>query len=244
MTQRTDATEVAVIGGGIAGLATAAYLARRGYAVAVYERASTPGGRAATHAHDGYRMNLGPHALYREGEGSRVLKELGVRFTGGVPPVNGSLALDGGRAHTLPGGFVSLLTTSLFGAADKLEAARFLASFPRVEADVLQRTSVADFLGRTLRQPGVRRLVEALFRLSTYANDPARMSAGTAVAQLQLALKAGVIYVDGGWQTLVDGLRDEAEARGARVITGAGVAAVEHDGAVRAIRLRDGRRVP
>src|SRR5437899_239644 len=57
--------------------------------------------------------------------------------------------------------------------------------------------------------------------------------AGAALRQLQLALAKNVTYVDGGWQTLVDGLRHAAAAAGVRVVAGRRITRIEHDGAVR-----------
>ena len=51
---------VAVIGGGIAGLATAALLAREGYAVTLLEQRTSLGGRAGSWEHDGFRFDTGP----------------------------------------------------------------------------------------------------------------------------------------------------------------------------------------
>jgi phytoene dehydrogenase-like protein len=51
------------------------------------------------------------------------------------------------------------------------------------------------------------------------------------------------LYLDGGWETLVTGLRRAAETAGVRVLTGARVEAIECDSAkgnVRAVRLGDG----
>ncbi|WP_431218262.1 phytoene desaturase family protein [Leifsonia xyli] len=54
------AKRVAVIGGGIAGLASAALLAREGYAVTLLEQRATLGGRAGSWEHDGFRFDTGP----------------------------------------------------------------------------------------------------------------------------------------------------------------------------------------
>src|SRR3954453_5692283 len=54
------ARRVAVIGGGIAGLATAALLARDGHHVTLLEQKATLGGRAGSWEHDGFRFDTGP----------------------------------------------------------------------------------------------------------------------------------------------------------------------------------------
>lgn len=65
--------DVAIVGGGIAGLAAAVYAARSGRAVVVFEQGAHAGGRATTRVTGGYHFNQGPHALYLGGEGRRIL---------------------------------------------------------------------------------------------------------------------------------------------------------------------------
>jgi len=69
------------------------------------------------------------------------------------------------------------------------------------------------------------------------------LSAGVAVQQLQQAVRAGVLYLDGGWQSLVRALGEAAREAGAVVTTEADVAAVETSGTVTGVRLADGTRV-
>jgi phytoene dehydrogenase-like protein len=239
MTQ-TATTDVAVVGGGLAGLAAATYLARAGRKVALFEKSRMLGGRAATHSSGDFRFNIGPHALYRSGPGFKVLQELGVKFTGALPSASGAYAVDNGVKHALPGGFVSLLTTGLLRVPGKLETARLLGSLKKIDADALQRLTVRHWLDASIRQPDVRRLLQALFRVATYANAPERQSAGNAVEQLQGALGSGVLYLDGGWQTLVDGLRGAAEAAGVRIVAGSRVESIDCDTAVHGVHLVDG----
>jgi phytoene desaturase len=51
---------VVIIGAGVGGLATANLLAKAGYEVAVYEKNSSPGGRAGILEIDGFRFDTGP----------------------------------------------------------------------------------------------------------------------------------------------------------------------------------------
>jgi phytoene dehydrogenase-like protein len=67
------------------------------------------------------------------------------------------------------------------------------------------------------------------------------VSADVFLERLLQTARHPIHYVDGGWQTLVDGLREVALAAGVRLVTSAGVSSVEvRDGSVHSIRLHDG----
>lgn len=53
-------TKTVIIGGGIAGLATAALLAKEGHNVTIFERGDRVGGRAGTVEREGFRFDTGP----------------------------------------------------------------------------------------------------------------------------------------------------------------------------------------
>src|SRR4030095_14803040 len=161
-------------------------------------------------------FNLGPHALYAGSHGTALLRELGVAFTGTKPSASGAFAVARGAKHALPGGFLSLVTTGLFGLPAKLETARLLGSIGRIDPQPLARGSMREWIDRNVRPPHRRPPVGAWVRVATYSNDPERMSAGAAIAQVQGALSSGVLYLNGGWQTLVDGLRAAATDAGGR----------------------------
>src|SRR6266481_4178819 len=96
-------TDVVVIGGGLAGLTAATYLARAGRKVTLFEKARDLGGRAATTVKGDFSFNLGPHALYQGGAGIKILRELSIFFTGRPPAVSNGYAVDRGVLHTFPG---------------------------------------------------------------------------------------------------------------------------------------------
>ncbi|MBM4268678.1 MAG: FAD-dependent oxidoreductase [Deltaproteobacteria bacterium] len=229
--------DVLVVGGGLAGLSAAACAARAGAKVVLFEKAGTLGGRGGTQERDGFLLNQGAHALYAAGPGRGVLKELGVATPGRKPSAAVGYLIDGGAKHTFPGGFLSLLSTDVVSWPAKLEVARILATLPRLDASAWDAVSVDDALERLVRREEVRNLLRALIRLSTYGNDPKRQSAGAALAQLQLALSANVLYIDGGWRTLVDGLRGVAERAGVRIVSGVRVEHLESNGATVDVRV-------
>src|SRR5438132_13001178 len=83
---------VVIVGGGIAGLTAAALLGKAGVPAILFEKSTTPGGRAATRERHGFLFNLGPHALYRAGVLHETLKALNVEVRGRVPSANGGFA--------------------------------------------------------------------------------------------------------------------------------------------------------
>ncbi|MCW2236422.1 phytoene desaturase family protein [Azospirillum canadense] len=60
---RAGDNKVAVIGGGLAGLASAVVLAARGHSVVLFERNAWLGGKAAVLEEDGFRFDMGPTIL-------------------------------------------------------------------------------------------------------------------------------------------------------------------------------------
>jgi phytoene dehydrogenase-like protein len=242
METRFTQTDVVVVGGGMAGLIAAGYLARAGVAVTLFEKASTLGGRAATQTSDGYRFNRGIHALYTGGAASSVFQELGISYRHGSPKE--TFGLRQGRFHILPSSPLELLRSDLLSTLDKLELARMFVVLPGLDARALARLSVQEWLQSAVRRPAVRQLLAALAKTSVYSASLDLVSAEVFVDKLQRSLAHPVHYVDEGWQTLVDALRQVAEQAGARIATGIHVEAVEHQaGRVRGVRLRDGKLV-
>jgi phytoene dehydrogenase-like protein len=240
---RSSQSDVVVVGGGMAGLTTACYLARAGVDVTVFEKASYAGGRAATRESDGFLFNRGGHALYTGGAGSRILEELGVSYDYGIP--KDTFVLQGGKLSPFPADPLGLLRTDFLDAGDKLALFRFFVAVSRAKPGALARTSVQEWLDGRVRRPQLRRVITAFARTFVYSTALDLVSAEMFVERFQRSLRHPIHYIDGGWQVLVDGLRAAAERAGARVVSGTGVEAVQLVGdRVMGVRLRDGSLVP
>jgi phytoene dehydrogenase-like protein len=157
-----------------------------------------------------------------------------------VPDPGRALLLAASATYRLPLGLGSLLASRLLTLREKWRLAGLLARLGRLDTQRLNGVPLRDWLRQTAGAGNLAGLLEALFRVSTYANDPEALSAGSALEQLRLALAGNVWYLDGGWQTLIDGLRDRALSRGAEVRVGARASAVRRtEGGVR-VYLADG----
>jgi len=223
-----DRYDVAVIGAGLAGLAAAASAAETGRHVLVLD-AHRPGGRAAVDVRNGYRFNRGPRALYIGGPGSDVLDHFGVRTdTGGIPPTDAIRLRHGGELHVQPTGVGSLLRSSLLSTREKAQTARLLGGLSRIDPSKLTGTTVREWIDGSA-SGRVAELVEMLVRIATYSNAPDEMDAGAAATNVKAAMQAGVRYLDGGFQSLVDGLAAAAVGLGVELRTNAGIHRIEPD---------------
>jgi phytoene dehydrogenase-like protein len=231
--------EVVVVGGGLAGLTASLLLARGGKRVCLVERAPQLGGRAITQRQDGYALNLGPHALYRGGHAMRILRKLGITPQGGLAPTRG-YAGRGEELFRLPSGPGALLATRLLSGMKKAQALSVLASLPLRKPRTLEGQTVSEWLHPMPLE--VRQLMETFIRLSSYANAPARQDAGAALRQLAMAVRAGTLYLDDGWQSLVEALTSAAEAAGVEIRKGS-VTRVLHDEQAQGVLLASGETI-
>lgn len=225
----TTTKDVLVIGGGLAGLTAAATASASGADVLVVE-AHNPGGRARVTERAGFTFNHGGHALYVGGEGFQILRRLGVQPQGAAPPLDTYQLLIDGRLHRMPTGATSLLRTTALGKRSKATLAKLLAKMPRLDPSASSDVSVEDWLGDQDLRDDALGVLRALIRIGTYSATLDDLSAGAAIQQLQRATAKGVLYLDGGWAQLIDGLRRQVEVRsGAAVesISDAGPGGVE-----------------
>ncbi len=226
MTEHTR--RVVVIGAGLAGLTAAATAARAGARVTLLEAREHDGGRARTRAVDGFLLNQGAHALYRGGPAWEILTEFGIVPEGRSPDATRGWGVRAdGRFGVLPGSLTSLVRSPLVAPRAKLELASVLARPERLPASVPPGASMQQWIDGRMHHPDARALVALLSRVATYCGDLDRLDAAAGVAQVVQAITHGVVYLDRGWQQLVDALHTTAAGAGVTISTSAKVDAIE-----------------
>ncbi|WP_310831689.1 phytoene desaturase family protein [Paenibacillus pedocola] len=204
--------DVIIIGAGIAGLTASIYLAQAGRSVLLLDKGAHPGGRAASTEMSFARVNLGAHALFKSA--LPILQEVGVTPAGAAPKPPGSLLFEGAGGVSKPLPLAQLLLGSFLKWHEKTQLLRFYSRLLTTDTSALHKVSLQAYLESQISSPRVRNVVLALVRLSTYCDDPGLISAGAVIEQLK---HGQVLYVDGGWQTLIHQLTEQAQKAGVSI---------------------------
>lgn len=222
-----DRYDTAVVGGGLAGFIAAIQLAKAGQAVTLIEKSGRWGGRAITNKKNEIYLNLGGHALYQAGPAYSILKELGVNLEGGKPASH-IHTIWNNQSLPLLAGPASLLSSKLLTWAAKVNFIRLMMKIKLLNPNQIEAGSVRAWAETEIKDPMVRHIFYALCRTSTYTHDPDHQLAGPALAQIQRSLQ-GVLYLNKGWQTIIDQLKVKAEQAGVRLVSGKSVTEIIHE---------------
>lgn len=239
--------DVIIIGAGLGGLFAATTLAARGLNVALLERSPRLGGRArAKHTHDAW-INQGPHALYRGGPAFAALSSLLGEIKGRAPINQGRIWSPGVGASAvdempMPYHLGHLLASGRWSAKER---SAMIKTFAKISMINLSRLDADQSFGHWLSAQAlparVERFFSAVATVATYCAEPAPLPQVSVLRQLGRVFKQGVLYLDGGWQRLVDGLEHKARARGVTIQLGAKVSAINRREHAHEVLLGDER---
>ena len=223
--------DVAIVGGGIAGLAAAYELSRRGRSFVVLESAPRAGGVIFSEEYDGFTIDGGPDSLLiQKPEGIALCQEIGLgdRL---VPTQLPRLAYiqRGGRLHALPAASVLGIPTrvgpfvrsSLFSWAGKMRmGAELFVPARRDDAD----ESIGAFMTRRFGREATTYLAEPLLA-GIHAGDVDRLSVRSLFPRFVEAERThgsllrsfhrrrpGPVPVDGAFKSLPGGLSEMIRA--------------------------------
>jgi oxygen-dependent protoporphyrinogen oxidase len=204
---------VAVLGGGIAGLAAAHRLAERGLAPVLFETGARLGGALATERRDGFTMELGADSILTEKPWAVALAErigFAGRLVGTRAGERRTWVVRAGRLAPLPEGFMLMAPTDLAALA-RSPVFSWRGKLRMVLDLVLPRgperpdESLADFVRRRLGQEALERVAEPLVG-GIYSADPERLSLAATMPRFR--------EIERTHRSLVLGLRATAAARG------------------------------
>ncbi|MDO8794292.1 MAG: protoporphyrinogen oxidase [Vicinamibacterales bacterium] len=175
-----------IVGGGIAGLAAAYELNRRGASFVVLERASRPGGVIVSEELDGFTIDAGPDSLLiQKSDGIKLCQELGLgdRLVSTLPPRLGFIQRRG-KLYSLPAASVlgiptrigPFVRTGLFSWRAKLRMGAELF-VPRRGGANGSDESIGAFMTRRFGREATTYLAEPLLA-GIHAGDVDRLSLG------------------------------------------------------------------
>jgi phytoene dehydrogenase-like protein len=229
----TKRVRVAVVGGGLAGLAAAVTAQWGGADVRLFEARTDTGGRARSKVAGAFTFNQGAHALYKTGRALEVLRGFGIEPTGGEPDIARSFGVAGSVLGRLPAGPITLLRSPWVSGFGKLELASFMAKLSRLKPAAAAGRTFNEWLNAEVKSEEVRRVARTVARTSTYSAEFDQIDAGAALAGVQGGM-VGVLYLDGGWNQLVTALRSRVTS-----VEHAKVDRIERSGAQWIVRLDD-----
>jgi protoporphyrinogen/coproporphyrinogen III oxidase len=216
---------IAVIGGGISGLAVAIELQKWCEPCVVFDPGSQPGGFVHTRYQDGFLLELGPNTIFADQEIRDYIKYLDLEQEIIKPRGSGRnrFIYRNGRYHKLPSNPLSLLTSGLLSFRAKAAIFNEL----RKKSDAPENETIRSFIERRFSKE-IADYLAAPFISGIYAGDISRLQVSETFPALienerqygsvikgfiknKSAGKKESLYFKGGMQTLTDRMAEKVK---------------------------------
>lgn len=218
----TTPSRIAVVGGGITGLATAHFLRKRGAAgrIVVFESSDRFGGNIRTEHHGELTLDVGADAwVTTKPQATRLAEELGLGKELIVTPEKnrkvfiagdrGLIPVPRGLVLGIPTTLESIVKTKLFSLRGKARIAAEVA-IPRRELRGDEDESISEFVTRRLGREACDRIVAPLLG-GIFSGDADELSIRAGVPQL--------VKLEQEYGSLIRGARAQQRARAAQGMT-------------------------
>ncbi len=224
--------KVIVVGAGLAGIGTAALLAKDGFSVTVYEKTQTIGGRAVCKKMGDYWLDSGFHSLRRadKGPAAIVLEKLGKRiefatkYSEGVIPKT----YDNGKLVDTPLSVGQLLLRyPMLTFMQKMRMMMLIQKIKKTPMEELDQMTVAELLtSANISDKNIIAHIKQMIAIAYYCEpDLEKISAGE-MARYLADWPYDVGFPKGGWKQVIDKLQEAIVENGGIIRTGKEVKAI------------------
>ncbi|MGQ9721257.1 MAG: phytoene desaturase family protein [Candidatus Jordarchaeum sp.] len=210
--------DVAIVGGGSAGLSAGAILAKDGFKTLVLEEKLRVGGRGNSFEYKkGYIVDFGIHALRLadEGAAAKVFDRIGEKLEIVEPEIQKLYYKE--EWTDLPLSVNKLSTTPIFSQEDREELGPALTQMLTLKPEEYWNTPVSEWAEKNVKSKNLKWFLQDLLtKLLLVAADMKVTSTGELFDLVQIFVKTGkgVGYAVGGWKTILDRLTETIEASG------------------------------
>ena len=174
---------IAILGAGISGLATAFWLNKQGFEITVLEARKEPGGSMVTRCEDGFLIDYGPNSgLETTPLIGQIVEHVGLKdeMVYALKKASKRYILKNNQLHALPTHPVAFLKTKLFSTKAKL---RLLAEPFSKKSHEGYYQSISEFVKRRLGQEFLDYAVNP-FVAGIFAGNPDNLSVKSALPKL------------------------------------------------------------
>jgi phytoene dehydrogenase-like protein len=185
--------DFAIIGAGYGGLSAAALLAKKGFRVAVFEKAAVVGGRSACYEKDGFVWQYGQHShrLEKNGMAARVFDRLGSSLEFVQIRKGKAKIFCHGKLYNRPEGLVGILTTSALSLPSRIDFVRLYIKILKADPAEWWDRSLQEFFRTWFDNSALEKFISFL-GFAVMLPDPAAVSAGEVIDFIQRAARAPV----------------------------------------------------
>ncbi|HIH96540.1 MAG TPA: NAD(P)/FAD-dependent oxidoreductase [Thermoplasmata archaeon] len=215
--------DVAIIGGGFAGLSMASILSKKGFKTALFEKSQVLGGRGGYIEKEGFLVDYGVHLLRcgAKGEAAKVFEEIGKKAEF-VEVGKPEIFIDG-KFKKFPSGAMGFLTTGLVPFGAKFALIKVLLGGLKADLNEFYRTPMEDFISQKIKKEKRRKDIEGVIGtlggIGIICSDLKEASAGELFGFVKRVSKSKetVGYVKHGMKHIIDTLKESIIENGGEI---------------------------